>query len=116
MGLLPRESIPSGSVAPSWLLSPPSRRCGSPSRSSTKPVQLLSTANASKQHQHQQKKQQQKSKHRQQQKQRENNRQAFVCYRELFGSIQYIFLLFRLYSRFFFYLTRLALQNTKTAK
>merc|ERR1719167_1433958 len=101
--LLPRESTPSGSEAPSWLLSPPSRRCGSPSRSLTKPVQLLSTANASKQHQHQQKKQQQKqkSKHQQQQKQRENNRQEFVCYRELFGSIQYIFLLFRLYSRFF---------------
>jgi len=47
---------------------------------------------------------------------RKKNRQEFVCYRELFGSIQYIFLLFRLYSRFFFYLTRLALQNTKTAK
>merc|ERR1712168_1496579 len=45
---------PSGSVAPSWLPSPPSRRCGSPSRSSMKPVPLLSTANASKQQQQQQ--------------------------------------------------------------
>merc|ERR1712228_45546 len=38
MGLLPRGRTPSGSVAPSWLPSPPSRRCGSPSRSSTRPA------------------------------------------------------------------------------
>merc|ERR1711911_378416 len=48
MGLLPRGNTPSGSVAPSWLPSPPSRKCGSPSRSSTRLVPALSTANASK--------------------------------------------------------------------
>merc|ERR1711915_919869 len=48
MGHLPRENTPSGSVAPSWLPSPPSRKCGSPSRSSTRLVPALSTANASK--------------------------------------------------------------------
>merc|ERR1712243_148501 len=46
--LLPRGNTPSGSVAPSWLPSPPSRKCGSPSRSSTRLVPALSTANASK--------------------------------------------------------------------
>merc|ERR1711921_42235 len=46
--LLPRGSTPSGSEAPSWLLSPPSRRCGSPSRSTTRLVPELSTASASK--------------------------------------------------------------------
>merc|ERR1712126_573657 len=45
--LLPRESTPSGSVAPSWLLFPPSRRCGSPSRSTMRPAPALSTASAS---------------------------------------------------------------------
>merc|ERR1712168_36486 len=45
--LLPRGNTPSGSVAPSWLLSPPSRRCGSPSRSTMRPDQELSTGNAS---------------------------------------------------------------------
>merc|ERR1712002_33794 len=46
--LLPRGSTPSGSAAPSWLPSPPSRRCGSPSRSSMRPVPASSTASASK--------------------------------------------------------------------
>merc|ERR1712002_1225012 len=46
--LLPRGSTPSGLVAPSWLPSPPSRRCGSPSRSSTRLDPESSTANASK--------------------------------------------------------------------
>merc|ERR1719383_887162 len=46
--LLPRGSTPSGSAAPSWLPSPPSRRCGSPSRSSMRLVPALSTASASK--------------------------------------------------------------------
>merc|ERR1711922_128190 len=45
----PRGSTPSGSEAPSWLPSPPSRRCGSPSRSTTSPAPASSTANASKQ-------------------------------------------------------------------
>merc|ERR1712203_460974 len=44
--LLPRGSTPSGSEAPSWLPSPPSRRCGSPSRSTTRLVPESSTANA----------------------------------------------------------------------
>merc|ERR1712121_37443 len=48
MGLLPRGSTPSGSVAPSWPLSPPSRRCGSPSKNSTRPDPASSTASASK--------------------------------------------------------------------
>merc|ERR1712096_510926 len=42
----PRGSTPSGSEAPSWLPSPPSRRCGSPSRSSTRLDPASSTANA----------------------------------------------------------------------
>merc|ERR1719187_2688662 len=44
--LPPRESTPSGSAAPSWLPSPPSRRCGSPSRSTMRPAPASSTANA----------------------------------------------------------------------
>merc|ERR1711974_214640 len=46
----PRGSTPSGSEAPSWLPSPPSSRCGSPSRSMTSvahhcpPQVLLSTS------------------------------------------------------------------------
>merc|ERR1711990_1060738 len=44
--LLPRGNTPSGSEAPSWLLSPPSRRCGSPSKSSTRLAPESSTANA----------------------------------------------------------------------
>merc|ERR1712203_1252226 len=39
---------PSGSEAPSWLHSPPSSRCGSPSRSTTSAAPPLSTASASK--------------------------------------------------------------------
>merc|ERR1712130_445568 len=47
--LLPqRESTPSGSEDPSLLPSPPSSRCGSPSRSTTSAAQPLSTASASK--------------------------------------------------------------------
>merc|ERR1711860_328154 len=47
--LLPlRESTPYGSVAPSWLPSPPSSRCGSPSRSTTSADPPLFTASASK--------------------------------------------------------------------
>merc|ERR1712055_279113 len=38
---------PSGSVAPSWLLSPPSSPCGSPRRSTTSPVPPSSTGSAS---------------------------------------------------------------------
>merc|ERR1712228_101948 len=45
--LLPRGSTPSGSVAPSWLLSPPSSPCGSPRRSTTSPVPPSSTGSAS---------------------------------------------------------------------
>merc|ERR1712071_98098 len=37
-----------GSEAPSWLPSPPSSRCGSPSRSTTSAAHPLSTASASK--------------------------------------------------------------------
>merc|ERR1712136_301616 len=48
--LLPRGSTPSGSVAPSWPPSPPSRRCGSPSRSTMSPAPASSTASASKLH------------------------------------------------------------------
>merc|ERR1712203_855786 len=44
----PRGSTPSGSEAPSWLPSPPSSRCGSPSRSTTSAAHPLSTASASK--------------------------------------------------------------------
>merc|ERR1719215_1545558 len=45
--LPPRESTPYGSVAPSCLPSPPSSRCGSPSRSTTSADPPLSTASAS---------------------------------------------------------------------
>merc|ERR1711992_349032 len=37
-----------GSVAPSWLLFPPSNRCGSPSKSMMNAAHPLSTGNASK--------------------------------------------------------------------
>merc|ERR1712045_269030 len=43
-----RGNTPSGSVAPSWLPSPPSNRCGSPSKSTTNAAHPLSTGNASK--------------------------------------------------------------------
>merc|ERR1712203_985828 len=43
-----RGSTLSGSEDPSWLLSPPSSRCGSPSRSTTSPAHPLCTGNASK--------------------------------------------------------------------
>merc|ERR1712060_259321 len=46
--LPPRGSTPYGSVAPSWLPSLPSSRCGSPSRSTTSAAHPLSTASASK--------------------------------------------------------------------
>merc|ERR1711990_1293519 len=46
--LPPRGSTPSGSEAPSWLPSPPSSRCGSPSRRTTSAAHPLSTASASK--------------------------------------------------------------------
>merc|ERR1712168_899752 len=108
---------PSGLVAPSWLPSPPSRRCGSPSRSSMKSVPLLSTANASKQQQQQPKTTATRTKNKiNNNRSNKKKHQEFVCYREFFWSIQYKFLLFCLYSRIFFYRTRLALQNTKTAK
>merc|ERR1719464_1267357 len=42
-----RGSTPSGSEAPSWLPSPPSSRCGSPSRSTTSAAHPSSTASAS---------------------------------------------------------------------
>merc|ERR1712210_247921 len=44
----PERSTPSGSEAPSWLPSPPSSRCGSPSRSTTSAAPPSSTASASK--------------------------------------------------------------------
>merc|ERR1719239_1954403 len=47
--LPPRGNTPSGSEDPSLLPSPPSNRCGSPSRSTTSPAHPSSTANASKQ-------------------------------------------------------------------
>merc|ERR1719357_2341082 len=47
--LPPRGNTPSGSEDPSLLPSPPSSRCGSPSRSTTSPAHPSSTANASKQ-------------------------------------------------------------------
>jgi len=47
--LLLSVSTPSGSAAPSWLPCPPSSRCGSPSRSTTRPVLPSSTGSASKQ-------------------------------------------------------------------
>merc|ERR1711973_890945 len=43
-----RGSTPSGSVDPSCPLSPPSSRCGSPSRSTTSAAHPLSTGSASK--------------------------------------------------------------------
>uniref|UniRef100_A0A8D0SPP1 Actin alpha 1, skeletal muscle n=1 Tax=Sus scrofa TaxID=9823 RepID=A0A8D0SPP1_PIG len=46
----PSASTPCGSAAPSWPRCPPSSRCGSPSRSTTRPAHLSSTANASKPH------------------------------------------------------------------
>merc|ERR1712051_776252 len=46
--LPPRGSTPSGSEDPSWPLSPPSSRCGSPNRSTTSAAPPLSTASASK--------------------------------------------------------------------
>merc|ERR1711910_152831 len=46
--LPPRGSTPSGSEAPTWPPSPPSSRCGSPSRSTTSAAPPLSTASASK--------------------------------------------------------------------
>merc|ERR1712007_243932 len=45
--LPPRGSTPSGSVAPSWLRSPPSSPCGSQRRSTTSPVPPSSTGSAS---------------------------------------------------------------------
>merc|ERR1712098_217081 len=46
--LPPSANTPSGSVAPSWLPSPPSSRCGSPRPSTTSPAPPSSTASASK--------------------------------------------------------------------
>merc|ERR1712113_312334 len=46
--LPPRGSTPSGSEDPSWPPSPPSSRCGSPSRSTTSAAPPSSTASASK--------------------------------------------------------------------
>merc|ERR1711951_129962 len=46
--LLLRGSTLYGSVAPSWPPSPPSSRCGSPSRSTTSAAHPLCTASASK--------------------------------------------------------------------
>merc|ERR1712098_696566 len=46
--LPPSENTPSGSVAPSWLLSPPSSPCGSPRKNTTSPAPESSTASASK--------------------------------------------------------------------
>merc|ERR1712113_1045236 len=46
--LLLRGSTPSGSEDPSWLPSPPSSRCGSPSRSTTSAAPPSSTGSASK--------------------------------------------------------------------
>merc|ERR1719193_921086 len=43
--LLPRGSTPFGSEAQSWLLSPLSRKCGSPSKNSTRLALELSIAN-----------------------------------------------------------------------
>merc|ERR1712203_1094066 len=43
-----RGSTPSGSEAPSWLPSPPSSRCGSPSRSTMSLALALFTGSASK--------------------------------------------------------------------
>merc|ERR1712083_665051 len=46
--LLPRGSTLSGSEDPSWPPSPPSSRCGSPSRSTTSPAPPSSTESVSK--------------------------------------------------------------------
>merc|ERR1712111_228562 len=46
--LLLRGNTLSGSVAPSWLPSPPSNRCGSPSKNTTNAAHPLSTGSASK--------------------------------------------------------------------
>src|SRR5699024_9431050 len=46
--LPPNASTRSGSVVPSWPPCPPSSRCGSPSRNTTKPAQPSSTESASK--------------------------------------------------------------------
>merc|ERR1712126_678699 len=43
-----KENTPYGSEDPSWLHSPPSNRCGSPSKNTTKAAHPLSTENASK--------------------------------------------------------------------
>merc|ERR1711936_358652 len=43
-----RENTPYGSEDPSWLPSPPSNRCGSPSKNTTNAAHPLSTENASK--------------------------------------------------------------------
>merc|ERR1711990_1286428 len=43
-----RENTPYGSKDPSWLPSPPSNRCGSPSKNTTNAAHPLSTENASK--------------------------------------------------------------------
>merc|ERR1712080_135184 len=48
LSLLQRGSTPSGSEDPSWLPSPPSSRCGSPSRSTTSAAPPSSTGSASK--------------------------------------------------------------------
>merc|ERR1712080_703821 len=49
LSLLQRGSTPSGSEDPSWLPSPPSSRCGSPSRSTTSAAPPSSTGSASRQ-------------------------------------------------------------------
>merc|ERR1712020_352716 len=46
--LLLRGNTLYGSVAPSWLLFPPSNRCGSPSKNTTSAAHPLSTGSASK--------------------------------------------------------------------
>merc|ERR1712025_195794 len=46
--LLLKGNTLSGSEAPSWLLSPPSNRCGSPNKSTTSPAPPSSTGSASK--------------------------------------------------------------------
>merc|ERR1712098_49748 len=67
MGSLPPSaSTPYGSEGPSWPPSPPSSRCGSPSRSTTSPAPPSCTASASKRFKQQQQ-QKQKQQHQQQQ-------------------------------------------------
>merc|ERR1712203_670685 len=46
--IAPPENTPYGSEDPSWLPSPPSNRCGSPSKNTTNAAHQLSTENASK--------------------------------------------------------------------